>query len=67
MTHSFHSVAICSFVGGPQNVKSQTQMSKNISSYLFPHFIKSTPPYPCYIKQYIGIQKISVHVEEWYL
>jgi len=30
-------------------------------------FIKSIPPYPCYIKQYIGIQRISIHNEKWFL
>jgi len=39
--------------------------SKSILAYLFLIFIKSIPPFPLY--KYIGIQKISVHNEKWYL
>jgi len=42
------------------------KMSKSILAYLFPHFIKSTPPCPFHIK-YTDTKKISVCNEKWYL
>jgi hypothetical protein len=47
--------------------QNQTKMSRNISAYLLNPFIKSTSLYPSYIKQYFGIQKLSVHNEKWCL
>jgi hypothetical protein len=65
--HSFHTAgAICSFFGGPQNVRSQTNVEMHHSLSL-PHFIKSIPLTPFYIKQYIGIQRIFIHNEKRYL
>jgi len=55
--YSYFSVATCSFFGGPQNVKNQMKISKNVSAYLFPPFINSTRTYSYYIKQYTDIKK----------
>jgi len=61
----FYSAAVCSFFGGPQNIKIRQNVWKYLSLSL-PPFIKSTPPFHFYIK-YIDIQNISIHNEKWYL
>jgi hypothetical protein len=49
------------------STKHQNQKCLKTYHLISPPFMKSTPSYPCYIKQYIGIQKISIHNEKWHL
>jgi hypothetical protein len=63
---SFHSAAIFSSFGGPQNVKIRQKCLK-ASQLISSPFHKIHNPYPCYIKQYIGIPKMSIFNEKWYL
>jgi len=66
--YSFLNAAMCSVFGGPLNVKIR-QKCLEASQLISSLFIKHTPPslYSSYIEQYIGIQKISIYNEKWYL